>query len=59
MGAGPLKKGAMNPLSRKKEVPAKKKIPKCTDQVFLRYRLVNTEEYQPNTDQKYQIGIQL
>jgi hypothetical protein len=37
MGAGPLKKGAMTPLSRKKGVPAKKKIPKCTDQVFLWY----------------------
>jgi hypothetical protein len=37
MGAGPLKKGAMTPLSRKKEVPAKKIIPKCTEQVFLRY----------------------
>jgi hypothetical protein len=37
MGAGPLKKRAMTPLSRKKGVPTKKIIPKCTDQVFLHY----------------------
>jgi hypothetical protein len=30
MGAGPLKKGAVTPLSRKKGVPAKIIIPKCT-----------------------------
>jgi hypothetical protein len=36
-GTGLLKKGAMTPLSRKQKVPAKKIIPKCTDQVFLRY----------------------
>jgi hypothetical protein len=38
MGPGPLKKEAVTLLSRKKGVPAKIIIPKCTDQVFLRYR---------------------
>jgi hypothetical protein len=37
MGAGPLKKGAVTPLLRKKGVPAKIIIPKCTDQVFLSF----------------------
>jgi hypothetical protein len=51
MGAGPLKKWAMTPLSRKTEVLAKTIIPKCTDQVFLRYRFGKYQEiptkYQP------------
>jgi hypothetical protein len=51
MGAGPLKKRAMTPLLRKKEVPAKIIIPKCTDQVFLQYRFGKNQEiptkYQP------------
>jgi hypothetical protein len=51
MGAGPLKKGAMTPHSRKKGVPAKKIIPKCTDQIFRwywfnKYQEIPTE-YQP------------
>jgi hypothetical protein len=48
MGAGPLKKGAMTPLSWKKGFPAKKIIPKCTDQVFLRYRF---GKYRENANQ--------
>ncbi len=51
MGAGPLKRGAVNPLSRKKGVPANIIIPKCTDRVFLRYRFGKNREipteYQP------------
>jgi hypothetical protein len=59
MGAGPLKKGAMTPLLRKKGVPAKKIIPKCMTEFSSGIGLVNTKKYQPNTDQKHQIGIQL
>jgi hypothetical protein len=44
MGAGPLKKGAMTPLLRKKGVPAKIIILKCTDQVFLRYQFGKYQE---------------
>jgi hypothetical protein len=44
MGAWPLKKGAMTPLSRKKGVPAKTIIPKCTDQVFHWYRFGKYQE---------------
>jgi hypothetical protein len=57
MGAGPLKKGAMTPLLRKKGVCAKKIIPKCTDQVFLWYRFGKYQEilteYQPNIPNRY------
>jgi hypothetical protein len=57
MGAGPLKKGAMTPLSRKKGVPAKIIIPKCTDRVFLRYRFGKNREipteYQPKKPNRY------
>jgi hypothetical protein len=35
MGAEPLKKEAMTPLSRKKGVPAKLIIPKCRDNKFV------------------------
>jgi hypothetical protein len=44
MGAGPLKKGAMTPILSKKGIPAKKIIPKCTDQVFLWYRFGKYQE---------------
>ncbi len=57
MGARPLKKGAMTPLSGKKGVPDKKIIPKCTDQVFLRYRFGKYQEiptkYQPKIPNRY------
>ncbi len=57
MGAGPLKMGALTPLSRKKGVPAKIIIPKCTDQVFLRYRFGKNQEiptkYQPKKTNRY------
>ncbi len=56
-GAGPLKKGAMTPLSRKKGVPTKKYIPKCTDQVCLRYRFGKYQgiptEYRPKIPNQY------
>jgi hypothetical protein len=42
----------MTPLSRKKGVPTKIIIPKCTDQVFLRYWFGKTKKYQPNTTKK-------
>ncbi len=44
MGAGPLKKGAMTPLLRKKGVPAKILIPKCTDRVFLQFWIGKYQE---------------
>jgi hypothetical protein len=44
MGAGPLKKGALTPLSRKKGVPAKIIILKCTDRVFLWFRFGKNQE---------------
>ncbi len=44
MGAGPLKKRAVTPFSRKKGVPTKIIIPKCTDQVFHRYRFGKNQE---------------
>jgi hypothetical protein len=57
MGAEPLKKGAVIPLSRKKGVPAKIIIPKCTDQVFLRYQFGKNQEipteYQPKKPNWY------
>jgi hypothetical protein len=53
MGAGPQKKGAVTPLLRKKGVPAKIIIPKCTDRVI---GSVKTKKYQPNTNRKNQIG---
>jgi hypothetical protein len=57
MGAGSLKKGAMNPLWRKKGVPAKTITPKCTDQVFLRYRFGKYQEipteYRPKIPNRY------
>jgi hypothetical protein len=57
MGDGLLKKGAMTPLSRKKGVPAKKLIPKCTDQVILWYQYGkyqgNTDQYQPKLPNEY------
>ncbi len=57
MGAGPLKKGAMTPHLRKKGVPAKKIIPKCFDQVCLRYRFDKYQEiptvYQPKIPNWY------
>ena len=37
-------KGGHDPLSRKKGVPAKKIVPKCTDRVFLRYRFGKYQE---------------
>ncbi len=57
MGAWPLKKRAMTPLSRKKGVPAPPKIPKCTDQVFTwdrfgTYQEIPTE-YQPKIPNWY------
>ncbi len=42
-----LKKGASAPFLRDKGVPAKKMIPKCTDQDFLRYQY---GKYQENAD---------
>ncbi len=49
---GCIKKGANAPLLSEKEVPAKFTTPKCTNQVFLWYRLVtyreNSNRYQPN-----------
>jgi hypothetical protein len=57
MGAGPLKKGAVTPLSRKIGVPAKIIIPKCTDRVFLRYRFGKYREipteYRPKIPKRY------
>ncbi len=57
MGAGPLKKGAVTFFSRKKGVPAKIIIPKCTDRVFLRYRFGKNREipteYQPKKPNWY------
>jgi hypothetical protein len=57
MGAGPLKRGAMTPLSRKKGLTAKKIILKCTDQVFLQYRFGKYQKiptkYQPKIPNWY------
>jgi hypothetical protein len=57
MGAGPLKKGAMTPLSRKKGIPTKKIIPKYTDQVFLWHRFGKYQEiptkYRPKIPNRY------
>jgi hypothetical protein len=57
MGGWPFKKGAMTPLLRKKGVPDKKKILKCTDQVFLRYWFGKYQEipteYQPKIPNRY------
>jgi hypothetical protein len=51
-----LKKGASAPFLREKGVPAKKMIPKCTDQDFLRYRYGKYREIQTdNTDRKIPI----
>ncbi len=54
---GPLKKGAMTPLSKRKGALAKKILPKCTDQVFLRYRFGKYQEipteYQPKIPNRY------
>jgi hypothetical protein len=59
MGAGLLKKGVMTLLSRKTGVPAKKIITKCTDQVFLWYQYGKTKKMLINTNQNFQIDIQL
>ncbi len=51
-----LKKGASAPFLREKGVPAKKMIPKCTDQNFLRYRYSSKyQEIPTNTDRKIPI----
>jgi hypothetical protein len=50
-----LKKGARAPYLREKGVPAKKMIPKCTDQDFLWYRYGKYQEKLTNTDRKIPI----
>jgi hypothetical protein len=50
-----LKKGAITPFSREKGVPAKKKIPKCTDRDFLRYRYGKYQEIPTDTNRKIPI----
>ena len=50
-----LKKGAGAPFLREKGVPAKKVIPKCTDQDFLRYRYGKYREIPTDTDRKIPI----
>jgi hypothetical protein len=50
-----LKKGASAPFLREKGVPAKKIIPKCTDQDFLQYRYGKYQEISTNTDRKIPI----
>ncbi len=47
-----LKKRASAPFLREKGVPAKKMIPKCTDQDFLWYRYGKYQEIPTDTDQK-------
>jgi hypothetical protein len=59
MGAGPLKKGAMTPPSRKKGVPAKIIYQNVLTKFSSGIGSVNTEKYSPNTVGKYRIGIQL
>jgi hypothetical protein len=54
MGAGPLKKGAVNPLSRKKGVPANIITPKCMYVPrFGKNREIPTEYH---TNRKNRIG---
>jgi hypothetical protein len=50
-----LKKRASAPFLREKGVPAKKMIPKCTDQDFLRYRYGKYREIPTDTDRKMPI----
>ncbi len=46
-------------LLREKEVPANLQYQKVPTQFSLGIGLLNTKKYQPNINQKYQIGIQL
>ena len=48
-----------NLLLREKGVPANLQYQKVPTKFSSGIGLVNTKKYQPNTDQKYQIGIQL
>jgi hypothetical protein len=50
-----LKKGASAPFLREKGVPAKKMIPKCTDQDFLPYQYGKYREILTYTDWKIPI----
>ena len=50
-----LKKGASAPFLREKGVPAKKMIPKCTDQDFLWYRYGKYQEIPTDTNRKIPI----
>jgi hypothetical protein len=54
-----LKKGANAPFFGEKGVPAKKMIPKCTDQDFLWYRYGKYQEIPTDTNRKIQFNIQL
>ncbi len=59
MGAGPLKKGAMTPLSRKKGVPAKKIYQNVPTKFSFDIGTVNTKKILTNTDQNYRIDVKL
>ncbi len=50
-----LKKGAIAPFLREIGFPAKKIIPKCTDQDFLRYRYGKYQEIPTDTNRKIPI----
>jgi hypothetical protein len=54
-----LKKGTSAPILREKGVPAKKMIPKCTNQDFLWHRYGKYQEIPNNTNRKIPIDIQL
>jgi hypothetical protein len=62
-GGWASQKGAITPLSRKKGVPAKKIIPKCTDPVFLRYQFGKYQEiptkYRPKIPNRYTTLIKM
>jgi hypothetical protein len=56
---GCIKKGADAPLLSEKGVPTKFTTPKLPTEFFFGIGMVNTRKIPTDTNQKYQIGIQL